>query len=63
MVFFNDPLPMPNHPEQAVRMALAMRDRVFRLQDDWKPDNRIRSQPGMFGHNRYLDSILHLCLY
>ena len=25
MVFLNDPLPMPNHIEQAVRMAIAMR--------------------------------------
>ena len=36
MVFFNDPLPLPNHPEQAVRMAIAMRDRVNQLQDGWK---------------------------
>ncbi|MGH7259511.1 MAG: ATP-binding protein [Nitrospiraceae bacterium] len=36
MVFFNDPLPLPNHPEQAVRMAIVMRDRVHQLQDGWK---------------------------
>lgn len=36
MIFFNDPLPLPNHPEQAVRMAIAMRDRVSQLQDGWK---------------------------
>ena len=30
MVFFNDPLPCPDAPERAVRMAVAMRDRVGR---------------------------------
>lgn len=36
MAFFNDPLPCPNHAEQAVRMAAAMRDDVDELLDDWR---------------------------
>lgn len=35
MVFFNDPLPVPNHAEQAVRMAIAMRDRSADLRTKW----------------------------
>ena len=31
MVFFNDPVPVPNPAERAVRMALAMRERVDEL--------------------------------
>ena len=33
MVFFNDPLPCPDAPERAVRMAVEMRDRVAALAD------------------------------
>ena len=36
MVFFNDPVPMPDAPERAVRMALAMRDQVGELGGRWK---------------------------
>jgi adenylate cyclase len=36
MVFFNDPVPIPDAPERAVRMALAMRDRVGELGARWK---------------------------
>jgi class 3 adenylate cyclase len=36
MVFFNDPVPVPDAPERAVRMALAMRDRVGELGVRWK---------------------------
>lgn len=36
MIFFNDPLPVENHPEQAVRLAVAMRDRVEELQAGWR---------------------------
>jgi class 3 adenylate cyclase len=36
MVFFNDPLPVPNPGERAVRMALAMRDRVGELIGKWR---------------------------
>ena len=36
MVFFNDPVPVPDAPERAVRMALAMRDRVGELGARWK---------------------------
>lgn len=36
MVFFNDPPPCPDAPERAVRMALAMRDRVDDLAESWR---------------------------
>ncbi len=36
MVFFNDPMPVPNPAERAIRMALAMRDRVRTLTDKWR---------------------------
>ncbi len=36
MVFFNDPVAVPNPEERAVRMALAMRDRVADLAADWR---------------------------
>jgi class 3 adenylate cyclase len=36
MIFFNDPVPVPNAAERAVRMALAMRDRVTALLGRWR---------------------------
>jgi len=36
MIFFNDPLPIPDAPERAVRMAVAMRDRVDELLVTWR---------------------------
>jgi signal transduction histidine kinase/class 3 adenylate cyclase len=36
MVYFNDPLPCPNHAQQAVKMALAMRQAINSLQEEWK---------------------------
>ncbi|HWH49096.1 MAG TPA: response regulator [Burkholderiales bacterium] len=36
MIFFNDPLPVPNPAERALRMALAMRDRVGNLTVKWQ---------------------------
>ncbi len=36
MVFFNDPVPVPNPAERAARMALAMRDRVRHLSAGWQ---------------------------
>jgi adenylate cyclase len=36
MVFFNDPTPVPNPQERALRMALAMRERVETLADRWR---------------------------
>ena len=36
MVFFNDPEPIPQPVEHAVRMALAMRDRVAQLGERWR---------------------------
>jgi class 3 adenylate cyclase len=36
MVFFNDPVPVPDAPERAVRMVLAMRDRVGELGVRWR---------------------------
>lgn len=35
MVFFNDPLPCPDGPVRAVRMAVAMRNRVAQLAEEW----------------------------
>jgi len=35
MVFFNDPVPVPDHAEQAVRMAIVMRDRSADLRAKW----------------------------
>lgn len=35
MVFFNDPIPIPNHAEQAARMAVAMRHCVAELREQW----------------------------
>jgi class 3 adenylate cyclase len=36
MVFFNDPVPLPNPAERAVRMAIAMRARVGTLVARWR---------------------------
>lgn len=36
MVFFNDPVPCPDGPERAVRMAVAMRNRVGQLTEEWR---------------------------
>src|SRR5438128_6554169 len=36
MVFFNDPVPVPNQAERAIRMALEMRDRVGELSVKWR---------------------------
>ena len=36
MVFFNDPVPVPNPAERAIRMAVAMRDNVRDLRIKWK---------------------------
>ena len=36
MVFFNDPVPVPNPAERAIRMALVMRDRVGELTVRWR---------------------------
>jgi adenylate cyclase len=36
MVFFNDPVPAPDAPERAVRMALAMRERAGELGARWR---------------------------
>ena len=35
MIFFNDPLPVPDAPERAVRMAVAMRERAAELAVRW----------------------------
>jgi class 3 adenylate cyclase len=36
MIFFNDPVPVPNPAERAIRMALAMRDRAEELSVKWR---------------------------
>ena len=36
MIFFNDPVPMPDPEERAIRMALAMRERVAELIVAWR---------------------------
>lgn len=36
MIFFNDPLPCPNPPERAVRMAVAMRERMEQVISGWR---------------------------
>ena len=35
MVFFNDPIPIADAPDRAVRMAVAMRGRVAQLAEEW----------------------------
>src|ERR1043165_1135010 len=35
MIFFNDPVPVANAPERAIRMALAMRQRVAGMMAKW----------------------------
>jgi class 3 adenylate cyclase len=35
MVFFNDPVPLPDHAEHAVRMAIALRNRAADLRIRW----------------------------
>jgi adenylate cyclase len=34
-VLFNDPIPIPNPAERAVRMALAIRERIREMAEDW----------------------------
>jgi adenylate cyclase len=36
MIFFNDPVPVPNPAERALRMAVAMRERVSALSAEWR---------------------------
>ena len=36
MIFFNDPTPVPDPAQRAVRMAVAMRDRVTALASTWR---------------------------
>jgi len=36
MIYFNDPLPCPDHARQAVKLALAMRQAVEALRQQWK---------------------------
>jgi class 3 adenylate cyclase len=36
MIFFNDPVVIPDPAERALRMAIAMRDRVARLSVGWR---------------------------
>jgi class 3 adenylate cyclase len=34
-ILFNDPVPIPNPAERAVRMALAVRERIGRMEENW----------------------------
>jgi class 3 adenylate cyclase len=36
MIFFNDPVAIPDAPERALRMAVSMRDRVEELSAGWR---------------------------
>jgi class 3 adenylate cyclase len=36
MIFFNDPVPVPNPAERAIRMAVAMREQVRQLSTVWR---------------------------
>ena len=36
MIFFNDPVPVPNPAERAIRMAITMRERVKALSAVWR---------------------------
>ena len=36
MIFFNDPVPVPDHTERAIRMALSMRDGAAELSTAWR---------------------------
>jgi class 3 adenylate cyclase len=36
MIFFNDPVPVPNPADRAIRMAVAMRDRVAEMTQKWR---------------------------
>jgi adenylate cyclase len=36
MVFFNDPIPIPDPAVRAVSMSLAMRDKMARLTEEWR---------------------------
>ena len=40
MVFFNDPVPVPDPSERAVRMAVEMREAMARLQAQWHRQGR-----------------------
>jgi len=46
MIFFNDPMPVPNPSERAIRMALAIRDRVSELLARWRRSLSTRTRAG-----------------
>jgi adenylate cyclase len=47
MVFFGDPIPMEDHAERAVRMALDMRAEMEALKARWRAEGRPTFDPGM----------------
>jgi adenylate cyclase len=47
MVFFNDPVPLPDHELHAAKLAVAMRERVGKLADAWlRRGYELGSAPG-----------------
>ena len=47
MVFFGDPVPMEDHAERAVWMALDMREAMEKLKDRWRSQGRRTFDPGI----------------
>ncbi|MBI3448955.1 MAG: adenylate/guanylate cyclase domain-containing protein [Acidobacteria bacterium] len=47
MVFFGDPVPMDDHAERAVRMALEMREAMEHLKETWRSQGRRTFDPGI----------------
>ena len=54
MIFFNDPVVIPNPAERALRMAVVMRDRVKEISLAWRK-SRLRS----LGRHRHRPGLCH----
>jgi adenylate cyclase len=53
MVFFNDPLPQPDHALRAVRMAVEMKREMLKLQERWVKAGRKAFTAGMGIHTGF----------